>query len=136
MENKKRLVFLTGAGISKESGIPTFRDSIDGLWENYRVEEVATGKAIKEHPDIVYEFINGLRNKYKGCKPNYAHEAIAELEDKYDVTVITQNIDIFMNKLDLLMLFTYMEILVKLELWIMKTYTMIIQKKELHQLQK
>ena len=93
MENKKRLVFLTGAGISKESGIPTFRDSIDGLWENYRVEEVATGKAIKEHPDIVYEFINGLRNKYKGCKPNYAHEAIAELEDKYDVTVITQNID-------------------------------------------
>lgn len=93
MENKKRLVFLTGAGISKESGIPTFRDSIDGLWENYPVEEVATAKAIKEHPEIVYKFVNELRDKYKDCKPNYAHKSIAELEDKYDVTVITQNID-------------------------------------------
>lgn len=93
MENKKRLVFLTGAGISKESGIPTFRDSIDGLWENYPVEEVATHKAIVEHPEVVYKFINTLRDKYKGCKPNYAHEAIAELENKYNVTVITQNID-------------------------------------------
>lgn len=90
---KKKIVFLTGAGISKESGIPTFRDSVDGLWENYPVEEIATHKAIKEDPEKVYRFINELRNKYRGCKPNYAHEAIAELEGKYDVTVITQNID-------------------------------------------
>ena len=89
----KKIVFLTGAGISAESGIPTFRGAIDGLWENHRVEEVATAKAIKEHPEIVYKFINELRNKYKDCKPNSAHRAIADLEKDYDVTVITQNID-------------------------------------------
>lgn len=89
----KKLVFLTGAGISAESGIPTFRDAIDGLWENHNVEEVATRKAIKEHPEVVYKFINELKNKYKDCKPNRAHELIAELESDYDVTVITQNID-------------------------------------------
>lgn len=89
----KKIVFLTGAGISAESGIPTFRGAIDGLWENHKVEEVATAKAIKEHPEAVYEFINELRNKYKDCKPNSAHKAIAELEKDYDVTVITQNID-------------------------------------------
>lgn len=89
----KKIVFLTGAGISAESGIPTFRGAIDGLWENHNVEEVATAKAIKEHPDIVYKFINELRNKYKDCKPNSAHKAIADLEKDYDVTVITQNID-------------------------------------------
>lgn len=89
----KKIVFLTGAGISAESGIPTFRGAIDGLWENYKVEEVATAKAIKEHPEVVYKFINELRNKYKDCKPNLAHKTIAELEKDYDVTVITQNID-------------------------------------------
>lgn len=89
----KKIVFLTGAGISAESGIPTFRGAVDGLWENHNVAEVATAKAIKEHPEVVYEFINELRNKYKDCKPNSAHKAIAELEKDYDVTVITQNID-------------------------------------------
>lgn len=89
----KKIVFLTGAGISAESGIPTFRGAIDGLWENHKVEEVATAKAIKEHPEVVYKFINELRNKYKDCKPNSAHKAIADLEKDYDVTVITQNID-------------------------------------------
>lgn len=89
----KKIVFLTGAGISAESGIPTFRGAIDGLWENHNVEEVATAKAIEEHPEVVYKFINELRFKYKDCVPNYAHKAIAELEKDYDVTVITQNID-------------------------------------------
>ena len=89
----KKIVFLTGAGISVESGIPTFRGAIDGLWENHNVEEVATAKAIKEHPEVVYKFMNELRNKYKDCKPNSAHKAIADLEKDYDVTVITQNID-------------------------------------------
>lgn len=89
----KNLVFLTGAGISAESGIPTFRNAVNGLWENHNVDEVATAEAIKEHPDIVYKFINELRNKYKDCKPNSAHKAIADLEKDYNVYVITQNID-------------------------------------------
>lgn len=89
----KRIVFLTGAGISKESEIPTFREAGDGLWENYDVEEVATSRAIKNNPELVYKFINELRNKYKDCKPNSAHKDIAELEKDYEVTVITQNID-------------------------------------------
>lgn len=89
----KKIVFLTGAGISKESGIPTFRDAGDGLWENYDVQEVATHSAIVRNPDLVYKFINELRNKYKDCIPNEAHKLIAELEKNYEVVVITQNID-------------------------------------------
>lgn len=89
----KKIVFLTGAGISKESGIPTFRDAGDGLWENCNVEEVATHSAIVRNPDLVYKFINELRNKYKDCTPNEAHKLIAELEKNYEVVVITQNID-------------------------------------------
>lgn len=89
----KKIVFLTGAGISKESGIPTFRDAGDGLWENFDVQSVATHQAIEKNPDLVYSFINGLRNKYKDCVPNEAHKAIAELENDYEVVVITQNID-------------------------------------------
>lgn len=89
----KKIVFLTGAGISKESGIPTFRDAGDGLWENCNVQEVATHSAIVRNPDLVYKFINELRNKYKDCTPNEAHKLIAELEKDYEVVVITQNID-------------------------------------------
>ena len=89
----KKIVFLTGAGISKESGIPTFRDAGDGLWENCNVQEVATHSAIVRNPDLVYKFINELRNKYKDCTPNEAHKLIAELEKNYEVVVITQNID-------------------------------------------
>ena len=89
----KKIVFLTGAGISKESGIPTFRDAGDGLWENCNVQEVATHSAIVRNPDLVYKFINELRNKYKDCPPNEAHKLIAELEKDYEVVVITQNID-------------------------------------------
>lgn len=89
----KKIVFLTGAGISKESGIPTFRDAGDGLWENCNVQEVATHSAIVRNSDLVYKFINELRNKYKDCTPNEAHKLIAELEKDYEVVVITQNID-------------------------------------------
>ena len=89
----KKIVFLTGAGISKESGIPTFRDAGDGLWKNCNVQEVATHSAIVRNPDLVYKFINELRNKYKDCTPNEAHKLIAELEKDYEVVVITQNID-------------------------------------------
>ena len=89
----KKIVFLTGAGISKESGIPTFRDAGDGLWENCNVQEVATHSAIVRNPDLVYKSINELRNKYKDCTPNEAHKLIAELEKDYEVVVITQNID-------------------------------------------
>ena len=89
----KKIVFLTGAGISKESGIPTSRDAGDGLWENCNVQEVATHSAIVRNPDLVYKFINELRNKYKDCTPNEAHKLIAELEKDYEVVVITQNID-------------------------------------------
>lgn len=89
----KKIVFLTGAGISKESGIPTFRDAGDGLWENCNVQEVATHSAIVRNPDLVYKFINELRNKYKDCTPNEAHKLIAELEKDYEVVIITQNID-------------------------------------------
>lgn len=84
---------MTGAGISKESGIPTFRDAGDGLWENCNVQEVATHSAIVRNPDLVYKFINELRNKYKDCTPNEAHKLIAELEKDYEVVIITQNID-------------------------------------------
>lgn len=90
---KKKIVFLTGAGISAESGIPTFRGTIDGLWENHKVEEVATAKALRDNPELVYKFMNEFRSKYKDCKPNSAHRAIAELEKDYDVVVITQNVD-------------------------------------------
>lgn len=89
----KKIVFLTGAGISAESGIPTFRSAVNGIWENYQVEEVATHKAIVNNPDIVYKFCNELRNKYAGCLPNSAHKMIADLEKDYEVYVITQNID-------------------------------------------
>lgn len=89
----KKIVFLTGAGISAESGIPTFRSAVNGIWENYPVEKVATHKAIVNNPDLVYKFCNELRNKYAGCLPNSAHKMIADLEKDYEVYVITQNID-------------------------------------------
>lgn len=89
----KKIVFLTGAGISAESGIPTFRDSVNGIWENYPVNEVATHKALLNNPDLVYGFCNELRKKYAKCEPNYAHKTIANLEKNYEVHVITQNID-------------------------------------------
>lgn len=89
---KKKLVVLTGAGISAESGLKTFRDS-DGLWEGYDINEVATATAWRRNPALVQEFYNKRRKNVKEAKPNAAHYALVELENDFDVTVITQNID-------------------------------------------
>lgn len=88
----KRVVVFTGAGISAESGLATFRDS-GGLWEQYRIEDVATHTAWLRNPELVLEFYNQRRKQLKTVKPNAAHYAIFELENKYDVYVITQNVD-------------------------------------------
>ena len=90
--NKKKLVVLTGAGISAESGLKTFRDS-DGLWEGYKVEDVATPGAWKKDPKLVLDFYNYRRRNVADAKPNAAHYGIAELEKNFEVTIITQNID-------------------------------------------
>lgn len=89
---KKKLVILTGAGISAESGLQTFRDA-DGLWEGYNVYDVATPEAWLRNPDLVQEFYNLRRKAVLEAEPNAAHYALAKLEEKYDVTIITQNID-------------------------------------------
>jgi NAD-dependent deacetylase len=88
----KKVVVLTGAGISAESGLKTFRDS-DGLWENYRVEDVATPQAWEHDFELVLKFYNERRKQVLDAKPNAAHKALAELEKKFDVHIITQNID-------------------------------------------
>jgi len=92
MKDQKRIVVLTGAGMSAESGIRTFRD-IDGLWNNYRVEEVASPEAWASDMDLVLEFYNQRRKQLLECEPNAGHYALAELQQKYDVQVITQNVD-------------------------------------------
>jgi NAD-dependent deacetylase len=89
---KQKLVVLTGAGISAESGLKTFRDS-DGLWEGYNIEDVATPEAWQRNPALVQDFYNQRRKSVLEAKPNAAHYALAKLEDKFDVTIITQNID-------------------------------------------
>lgn len=89
---KKKLVVLTGAGISAESGLRTFRDS-DGLWEGYNVTDVATPRAWKKDPQLVLDFYNERRKNVAEAKPNAAHLGLAELEKDFDVTIITQNID-------------------------------------------
>jgi NAD-dependent deacetylase len=88
----KKIIILTGAGISAESGLKTFRDS-DGLWENYSLEDVATPEAWARNPKLVQEFYNMRRKDVLNAKPNEAHYALAKLEEKFDVTIITQNID-------------------------------------------
>ena len=89
---KKKLVVLTGAGVSAESGLKTFRDS-DGLWEGYDINEVATATAWRKNPALVLEFYNMRRKNVRDAQPNAAHIALAELERDFDVTIITQNID-------------------------------------------
>ena len=89
---KSKLVVLTGAGISDESGLKTFRDS-DGLWEGYNVGEVATFDGWKRNPELVLDFYNQRRKAVREAQPNTAHKALAELEAQYDVTIVTQNID-------------------------------------------
>lgn len=89
---KQKLVVLTGAGISAESGLKTFRDS-DGLWEGYNVYEVATPRGFKANPALVLEFYNQRRKDVAKAQPNAAHIGLAALEKHFDVTIITQNID-------------------------------------------
>lgn len=88
----KKIVVLTGAGMSAESGLSTFRDA-DGLWENYPVARVATHEAWETDPDYVNDFYNMLRGKLLEAKPNRGHELVAALQGKYDVSVVTQNVD-------------------------------------------
>lgn len=88
----KKIVFLTGAGMSVESGFKTFRGS-DGLWENYPVEQVASHEGWEADPELVTNFYNMMRKKLYSAQPNEGHKLIHELEKKYDVTVITQNVD-------------------------------------------
>ena len=88
----KKIVVLTGAGMSVESRLKTFRDA-DGLWENYPVAQVATHEGWLENPTLVTNFYNMLRKKCLDAKPNEGHKLVAELEKKYDVTVVTQNVD-------------------------------------------
>lgn len=88
----KKLVVLTGAGMSAESGISTFRDS-GGLWDRYPVEQVATPEGYAANPELVINFYNERRKQLLEVKPNKGHELLAELERHFDVTVITQNVD-------------------------------------------
>ena len=92
MAGKKKLVVLTGAGVSAESGITTFRDS-DGLWENHKVEEVASIDGWYVNPALMLDFYNKRRAQLAQVRPNSAHHAIASLEKEWDVTVVTQNVD-------------------------------------------
>jgi NAD-dependent deacetylase len=89
---KPKLVVLTGAGISAESGLKTFRDS-DGLWEGYDVYEVASPQGWQKNPQLVLEFYNVRRRDVKAAAPNEAHLGLARLQEKFDVQIITQNID-------------------------------------------
>lgn len=88
----KHLVVLTGAGISAESGLQTFRDH-DGLWNGYKVEEVATPDAFQRNPQLVLDFYNMRRKNVLEAQPNQAHINLVALEKKYKVTIITQNVD-------------------------------------------
>lgn len=88
----KKLVILTGAGISQESGIKTFRDS-NGLWENHKVEDVASPEGWRKNPELVLEFYNQRRRQLAEVEPNEAHKLLVKLEEKYDVYIITQNVD-------------------------------------------
>ncbi|HNY56081.1 MAG TPA: NAD-dependent deacylase [Chitinophagales bacterium] len=90
--SKKNIVVLTGAGISAESGIKTFRDS-DGLWENHRIEDVATFDAWRRNKELVLDFYNQRRRQLLECEPNEAHKLLVTLEEKFNVHIITQNVD-------------------------------------------
>ena len=89
---KKNIVVLSGAGISAESGIKTFRDS-NGLWENHRVEDVASPEGFERDPKLVLDFYNARRNQLSEVLPNEAHQILAELEQDFNVEIITQNVD-------------------------------------------
>lgn len=90
---KKKIVFLTGAGISAESGIRTFRDSADGLWNEYKITDVCTADAWDKNPTLVNDFYNMRRIDAMNAQPNRAHLSLAEAEDIFDIQVITTNVD-------------------------------------------
>src|SRR4051812_45694569 len=90
--SKKRLVVFTGAGISAESGIKTFRDA-GGLWEEFKIEDVATFEAWQKNRELVLQFYNERRKQVMNALPNAAHIQLAELQKKFDVQVIAQNVD-------------------------------------------
>jgi len=92
MNQKHHIVFFTGAGISQESGFETFRDT-NGLWNNNKIEDIASKEGFEKHPQKVLDFYNERRIKVENAQPNLAHELIASLEDRYKVSVITQNVD-------------------------------------------
>ena len=92
-QEMKNIVFFTGAGISKESGIKTFRDGDDALWNNYDISTVATTDAWRDNPEFVLKFYNEMHKMINKFKPNEGHNLIASLEEDHDVTVITQNVD-------------------------------------------
>ena len=89
---KKKLVVLTGAGISAESGIKTFRDA-DGLWEGHNVNDVATPEGWRKNPKLVLDFYNKRRQQLKEVQPNLGHQILSELENDFEVQIITQNVD-------------------------------------------
>ena len=93
MSSKLKILFFTGAGISAESGLQTFRDAKDGLWNNYVIEDVCTPEGWLKNPELVLDFYNQRRKQCLEALPNKAHQIIAELEAIYNVTVVTQNVD-------------------------------------------
>jgi NAD-dependent deacetylase len=94
IHNAKKITILTGAGVSKESGVPTFRDALDGLWSKYNPEELATPTAFKNDPKLVWDWYQFRRDLVSGAKPNPGHFALAEIGKRYPRTfVITQNVD-------------------------------------------
>lgn len=92
MSQKKKIVVLTGAGISAESGISTFRDA-NGLWENHDIMEVASPQGWQKNPSLVLDFYNQRRRQLKEVKPNWAHLFLKSMEERFDMVVITQNVD-------------------------------------------
>jgi NAD-dependent deacetylase len=93
MSEKKMIVVFSGAGMSADSGIPTFRFGTDGLWENHKIEEIANHDAYFKNKEKVLQFYADRFNQYKDCKPHAGHKALVELEEKYNVCHLTQNID-------------------------------------------
>lgn len=94
---KKKIVVLSGAGISAESGIRTFRDSADGLWNEFKISEVCTADAWDTNPTLVNDFYNMRRIDVLKAIPNIAHIALAKAEQKYDVQIITTNVDDYLT---------------------------------------
>ena len=92
MANKKKIVVLTGAGMSAESGLKTFRDS-NGLWEGHDVMEVASPQGFTRNPELVLEFYNQRRRQLLEVSPNQGHLALVDLESRFDVSIVTQNVD-------------------------------------------